>query len=112
MNIDTETYPVDYSIKYDEYLDCKPPEKKKSKGKPHNEKRSLHEKSNKKDENEVRSYRKHGDAVKEQLCFLVYEKAMTPEQVVKQLEVNRRTVYNWAKKDQENTSDILELSNG
>jgi transposase len=37
---------------------------------------------------------------------------MTPEQVVKQLGVNRRTVYNWVKKDQENTSDILELSNG
>ena len=31
MNIDTETYPVDYSIKYDEYLDCKPPEKKNQK---------------------------------------------------------------------------------
>lgn len=56
------------------------------------------EKSNKKDENEVCSYRKHGDAVKEQLYFLVYEKVITPGQAVKQLGVNRRTAYNWVKK--------------
>lgn len=36
MNIDTETYPVDYITEYDEYLACKPP--KKTKGKLCNEK--------------------------------------------------------------------------
>ncbi|EIE77105.1 hypothetical protein RO3G_01809 [Rhizopus delemar RA 99-880] len=45
MDIGTETYPVDYITNYDEHLDCKPSEKTKSK--PHNEKRSLHEKLNK-----------------------------------------------------------------
>ncbi|OBZ87764.1 hypothetical protein A0J61_04184 [Choanephora cucurbitarum] len=33
-----------------------------------------------KNEDEVRAYRKHGDDVKEQLFFLVYEKAMTSGQ--------------------------------
>jgi hypothetical protein len=37
---------------------------------------------------------------------------MTPGQAAKQLGVNRRTTYNWVKKDQENPSDILELNNG
>ncbi|KAG1574860.1 hypothetical protein G6F48_013255 [Rhizopus delemar] len=41
-----------------------------------------------------------------------YEKAMTPGQAANQLGVNRRTAYNWVKKDQENSSDILELNNG
>ncbi len=43
--------------------------------------------------------------------FLVYEKATTSGQATKQLGVNRRTAYNWVKKDQENPSDILELNN-
>ncbi|KAG1038350.1 hypothetical protein G6F43_012702 [Rhizopus delemar] len=110
MDIDTEAYPIDYITNFDEHLDCKPPEK--TKGKPHDEKQSLHEKPNKKNENEVRAYRKHGDGVKEQLFFLVYEKAMTPGQAAKQLGVNRRMAYNWVKKDQENPSDILEPNNG
>ncbi|KAI8874621.1 hypothetical protein K501DRAFT_281150, partial [Backusella circina FSU 941] len=75
---------------------------KKTKGKRHDGKQSLHEKPNRKNENEVRSYRKHGDDVKEQLFFLVYEKSMTPGQAAKQLGVNRRTAYNWVEKDQEN----------
>ena len=37
---------------------------------------------------------------------------MTPGQAAKQLGVDRRTTYNWVKKDQENPSDILELNNG
>ncbi|ORE05813.1 hypothetical protein BCV72DRAFT_133173 [Rhizopus microsporus var. microsporus] len=40
----------------------------------------------KKDGNKVRMYQKHGDSVKEQPFFLVYEKAKTPGQAVKQLE--------------------------
>lgn len=45
--------------------------------------------------------------------FLVYEKTITPGQAAKkQLGVNRRTAYNWIKKDQENPSDTLELNNG
>ncbi|CEP08936.1 hypothetical protein [Parasitella parasitica] len=83
-----KAYPIDYITNYDEHLDCKPPEKTKEK--LHDEKRSLHEKPNKKNESEVRSYRKHGDGVKEQLFFLVYEKAMTPGQAAKQLGVNRQ----------------------
>jgi hypothetical protein len=46
MDIDTEAYPIDYITNFDEHLDCKPPEK--TKGKPHDEKQSLHEKPNKK----------------------------------------------------------------
>ncbi|KAI8366921.1 hypothetical protein BD560DRAFT_436042 [Blakeslea trispora] len=84
MDIDTETYPIDYITNFDEHLDYKPPEKE-LKGKPHDEKQSLHAKPNKKNENEVRAYRKHGDDVKEQLFFLVYEKAMPPGQAAKQL---------------------------
>ncbi|CEI95044.1 hypothetical protein RMCBS344292_09245 [Rhizopus microsporus] len=37
---------------------------------------------------------------------------MAPGQAAEQLGVNRRTAYNWVKKDQENPSDILELNNG
>ena len=73
MDIDTEAYPIDYITNYDKHLDCKPPEKTKEK--PQNEKRSLHEKLNKKNGNKVRSYRKHGDAVKEQLFFFSLRKS-------------------------------------
>jgi hypothetical protein len=82
---------------------------KKTKGKPHSEKWSLHEKPNKKNKNEIYSYRKHGDIIKEQLFFLVYEKSWLQG---KQLGVNRRTAYNWVKKSQENPKDILELNSG
>ena len=94
MDIDTESYPLDDITSYDENLGCNPPKKKwKENFTIKNEAymRSLP----KKDENEVRSYRKHGDSVKEQQFFLLYKKVVDPGQAAKQLRVNRRTVYNW-----------------
>lgn len=38
MDFDTEAYPVDYITNCDEHLVCKSLEKKKAKGKSHNEK--------------------------------------------------------------------------
>lgn len=63
MDIDTEACPIDYIANYDEHLGCKPIEEA-VKGKLHNKKWSLDEKSTKEEENEARSYRKHGDTVK------------------------------------------------
>lgn len=112
MDIDTEAYPIDYITNYDEHFDCKLPEKTKEK--PHNEKRSLHEKPNKKKMKMKSVHTGNMVMLSKNNCFffLVYEKAMTPGQAAKQLEVNRRTAYNWVKKDQENPTDILELNNG
>ena len=73
MDIDTEAYPIDYITNYDKHLDCKPPEKTKENPKMKNEAymRSLIKKNG----NKVRSYRKHGDAVKEQLFFFSLRKS-------------------------------------
>lgn len=94
MDVDDDNYPLDPVTDYDAYTAGKPLERPKNEGKvfklmPQNEVKQM----------KRVPYKQHSDNDKEKLFFLVYEKRMTTGKAADQLQIPRRTAYNWVKND-------------
>ncbi|KAI7876057.1 hypothetical protein K492DRAFT_115921, partial [Lichtheimia hyalospora FSU 10163] len=104
MEIDEESYPLDAITDYDTYMVHKPPERKQAAQKictpPVKDQRPTEMKRG--------PYKQHSNSDKEKMFFLIYKKGMTTGKAAAQLQIPRRTAYNWVKRDQEDPSDEVQ----
>ncbi|CEG71935.1 hypothetical protein RMATCC62417_07578 [Rhizopus microsporus] len=100
MEIDEEQYPLDSITNFDEYLDLKPPEREQKVSYDIQNDKVF---SKKKVEKET--YRVYGNDIKEHFFYLIYETGLTAGKAGKQLNIPRRTAYNWFEKDQKESEE-------
>lgn len=104
MDIDHDNYPLDPVTDYDMYNELKPPERPQIvepvKVTQTPDKSTVRLKK--------KAYSQYNDKEKEQFFFLVYEKNFTAGKAAKQLNIPRRTAYNWLDKDQNKPVDEIQ----
>ena len=91
---------MDNVTNFDEYLDFKPPEREQKVSSDIQKDEVLSKKKVEKG-----TYRVYGDDIKEHFFCLIYEKGLTAGKAGKQLNISRRTAYNWFEKNQKESKE-------